>query len=116
MMNVSIFNHTGCTNDASTSACAISQDHNQLGSVPHYDGYNAWRVGDKHLDWYGAEVGQGDFYGQKAEGTPAVWTTNDQSHPGYQHLNQYVIKYYLKTGWIAPVNINCDLLSLVYLF
>ena len=48
----------GCTNDADASPCAISIKHNSLGTSSHYDGYNAWKIGDTKLDWYGAQRGQ----------------------------------------------------------
>lgn len=58
-----------------------------VGSGTHYDKYNAWRVNDNFLDWLGAEPNQGRYNGAIAEGTPAVWTTNDISHPGHSDFN-----------------------------
>ena len=33
-------------------------------SGAHFDKYSAWADGDLHLDWYGAELGQGDYMGE----------------------------------------------------
>ncbi len=76
---------TGCSGEH--SPCAISISTNSLGTTPHYDGYNAWRVGDTKLDWFGAEPGQGEYMGRPAEGTPLAWTSNQPGNPGYQDLN-----------------------------
>lgn len=46
------YNISGCTEDATTSACAIDIVHNSLGSDQHYEGYEAWAFGDSKLDWY----------------------------------------------------------------
>jgi len=52
---------------------------------PHYNDYKAWAAGDTTLDWHGKESGQIPT----AEGSPAFWTTNDQSStPPYNQLNQ----------------------------
>lgn len=58
-----------------------------LGTIDTYDKYNSWRVGDHHLDWHGAEEGQGTYYGLEALGTPLAWTTNNPLSPAYQELN-----------------------------
>lgn len=58
-----------------------------LGDSIHYAPYDAWRKGDFFLDWYGAEMTQGMYMNQSAEGTPMVWTTNDTTMQGYQILN-----------------------------
>lgn len=79
---------TGCTETAETSACAIVVDHASLGSGSHYEKYDAWKSGDNFLDWYGAETNQGSWQSQPAEGTPTVWTTNEQGNDGYQPDNQ----------------------------
>ena len=43
--------------------CSIEIQHTgQSGS--HFDKYNAWAEGDDHVDWYGAEAGQGDYLGK----------------------------------------------------
>ncbi|KAK3885398.1 hypothetical protein Pcinc_010396 [Petrolisthes cinctipes] len=60
---------------------------NLLGTIQHYEKYNAWRVGDTRLDWSGAQPGQDVYQGIPAEGTPLVWTTNNVLSPGYQELN-----------------------------
>lgn len=77
----------GCTDVAATSACAIPIRHRAVGTGDHYAKVNAWSKGDNYLDWYGAEAGQGTFGGRPADGTPAVWTTNDLSHPGHSQFN-----------------------------
>jgi len=42
------------------------------------------------LDWQGAESGQGVVNGRAAGGSPAVWTTNQQSNTAAYHpLNKY---------------------------
>ena len=77
----------GCTEDATTDPCAVAIELASLGSDPHYEKYDAWREGDSHLDWFGAEPGQGSYQGMSSEGTPMAWTTDDNSHPGYQPDN-----------------------------
>jgi alpha-amylase len=84
----------GCTSSASTSACAIPIIHNSLGTTSHYDKHNAWRVGDTYLDWYGSQSGQGSYQGTIAEGTPAAWTSNLASSPGYQPDNVWGDHYW----------------------
>lgn len=77
----------GCTEDAETDACAIDITTNSLGTDDHYAKYNAWRVGDTKLDWYGGQVSQGSYMGTPASGTPMAWTTNQVGANGYQDLN-----------------------------
>ena len=77
-----------CTNDAATDPCAVPIETISLGDDPHYDQYESWRVGDTHLDWFGAESGQGDHNGVPSEGTPMAWTTDDNTHPGFQPDNE----------------------------
>ena len=51
-----------CTPDVTNDACAVNIIHAaQSGS--HFDKYSAWSEGDTHLDWYGAEPGQGSYEG-----------------------------------------------------
>jgi len=92
----------GCTENAATSACAVSITHNDMGSTPHYDGYNDWKVGDTKLDWYGAESGQGTHGGVTAVGTPLVWTSDDPTSAGYQPTSKG--EHY----WMVDMNMNCD--------
>ena len=47
------------------------------------------------MDWYGSQGGQGQFQGQKAEGTPLAWTTNSPGAAGHQDLNVLVIIFLL---------------------
>jgi len=67
--------------------CSIPIQH-RLATTPntaHYSDYRSWAVSDTLLDWIGAEPGQGSG----AAGSPAVWTTNDQSNTAaYHHLNK----------------------------
>ncbi|XP_076446342.1 uncharacterized protein LOC143283850 [Babylonia areolata] len=93
----------GCTDDAATSACSIPIRHRDTGSGSHYAGVRAWGKGDHFLDWYGPEVGQGTFQGRPADGTPAVWTTNDPNHPGYSLLNTFGGHY-----WLVDVDMDCS--------
>ncbi|CAG0879313.1 unnamed protein product [Darwinula stevensoni] len=107
----------GCTEDAATSACAISMTTNSLGETAHYSKYNSWREGDTKLDWYGVQPGQGTSNGQPADGTPLAWTSNahygehywmvdtdmDCSHTegGWFELKAYVTN---GVGWETDVN------------
>ena len=61
---------------------------NSLGIGTPWAGYNAWRVGDTKLDWFGAQKGQESFNGNPASGTPMAWTTNNPAKPEYQPLNK----------------------------
>jgi alpha-amylase len=105
-------NCTGVTN-AEISPCAISievrsfkfkilrsrfeifsllgNQVNSLGTGVPWEKYDAWRVGDTKLDWYGAQTGQGTYMGTPASGTPMAWTTNVPGKPEYQELNKYII-------------------------
>jgi hypothetical protein len=58
-----------------------------IGNGSHYAKYNAWSVNDNFLDWQGAEPNQGRFNDALAQGTPAVWTTNDLNHPAFSPFN-----------------------------
>ena len=82
----------GCTDDASVSPCAVSIEYASLGSGTHYEKVNAWSKGSTRLNWYGAQQGQGAYYGQPAQGAPAVWTTNVPGQPGYQPVNRSVLQ------------------------
>ncbi|CAH1784331.1 unnamed protein product [Owenia fusiformis] len=92
----------GCTDDAKTSACAIPISVKSIGATSHYDKYNAWRVGDEHLDWYGRETDQGTFNGIQAEGTPAAWTSDSQASSGYNPLNRFGEHY-----WMVEMDMDC---------
>jgi len=49
-------------------------------------------VGDTKLDWQGAESGQGVVNGRAAGGSPAVWTTNQQSNTAaYRSINRLIL-------------------------
>nr|APU94147.1 alpha-amylase [Sinonovacula constricta] len=94
--------HSGCTQDASSSQCAIPMRDNAVGTGAHYEKYNAWRVNDNFLDWYGAEAGQGNYQGAMAQGTPAVWTTN-RPGGGHNDLNKYGDHY-----WLVDSDMDCS--------
>ncbi|XP_032776971.2 alpha-amylase [Daphnia magna] len=93
----------GCVDNAGTSACAISITTNSLGTSTHYDKYNAWRVGDTKLDWYGVQSGQGSYNGQASAGSPLAWTSNTASSSGFQSLNKWGDHY-----WMLDVNMDCS--------
>ena len=78
----------GCVEDARTDPCAIEIRTRLLGTTSTYDEYDAWRVGDDHLDWYGPEIAQGSYASVPASGTPLHWTSNDPFNPNYQELNE----------------------------
>jgi alpha-amylase len=93
----------GCTDDAATSRCAVAIEHAELGTGYHYEKYNDWKEGDSKLDWYGMEEGQGTWQGMFPEGTPAVWTTTDNTHPGYQPDNEWG-----EHNWKIEFDMDCD--------
>ena len=68
--------------------------------TPHYADYRTWAVGDTVLGWGGAEQGQSIASGGRvAGGTPAAWTTNDQSNTAaYHSLNKYRLFIETKVG------------------
>ena len=83
------------TECASTpSACEIPISH-RLSTTPttaHYANYRSWAAGDTKLDWQGAESGQGVVDRRAAGGSPAVWTTNQQSNTAaYRSLNRLIL-------------------------
>ena len=86
----------GCSSNASISDCAISKTSNCLGISTNFFEYNEWAGGDDHLDWYGAEVGQGTSGGASSLGTPMAWTTDDASNAGY-HPMRYVNEPCMRT-------------------
>ncbi|XP_077981749.1 alpha-amylase-like [Glandiceps talaboti] len=100
---------SGCTDDVSTSSCAIPIKHNVGGSN---NKYNDWKTNDQFLDWYGAEKNQGSYYGTTPAGSPMVWTTDNQNHGanvatdgyGYEPLNQWGDHY-----WMLDIDMDCDL-------
>ncbi|XP_066982644.1 alpha-amylase-like isoform X3 [Macrobrachium rosenbergii] len=88
----------GCTDVAETDPCAIGIRTHLLGTIDTYDRYNAWRVGDVHLDWYGAETGQGSYEELPPQGTPTAWTTNNVLSPAYQELNTIHVAVFMMKG------------------
>ena len=80
----------GCTTEVSTDPCAISISIKNLGAAPHFDKYDAWKVGDTKLDWHGGEPGQGIYSGPPAQpphGTGSVMTSNIPGNADYHSLN-----------------------------
>jgi hypothetical protein len=67
----------------------IKNQVNSLGNGTSWEKYDAWRIGDTKLDWYGAQKGQGTYMGTSASGTPMALTTNVKGKPEYQELNKY---------------------------
>ena len=63
-----------CVANAATDPCAINIEH-RVRPVDTASSYYQWSAGDTHLDWYGAEAGQGSYDGTAANGTPLMWTT-----------------------------------------
>ncbi|KAK3879151.1 hypothetical protein Pcinc_016259 [Petrolisthes cinctipes] len=96
--------HPECGPPAETDTCSLPIYHQSLGTTPNYDKYDAWRVGDDFLDWFGAESGQGYYQGIPASGTPMAWTTNRQGVDGYQQLNVYGDDY-----WMLDFYMDCEL-------
>ncbi|KAK6172969.1 hypothetical protein SNE40_016515 [Patella caerulea] len=94
---------SGCIQDANTSPCAISINHPDLGSSTFFSKYNAWKVGDNFLDFYGGEAGQASFGNQPAEGSPAVWTSSVAGDAGYNPLNKWGMHY-----WMLDIMMDCD--------
>jgi hypothetical protein len=83
--------------------CAIPILHNGKFALPPIS--DPSRVNDKFLDWFGAEVGQGNV-----QGSPLVWTTNNATNPkkvdvdgyGYTPLNTWGDHY-----WMLDVSMDC---------
>ncbi|XP_052276417.1 alpha-amylase-like isoform X2 [Dreissena polymorpha] len=93
-----VASHRGC--GTNITACEIPISHRPIGNSSHYEKYNAWSVGDRFLDWNTtAESGQK----ADAQGTPAVWTTNDIQHLGHSSLNQYAPHY-----WLVDIDMDCS--------
>ena len=67
--------------------CVIAISCATIGATSHYDAYDAWRLNECYLDWYGAESNQGTYQNSSAAGTPTVWTTNSPNITGYQPDN-----------------------------
>jgi len=98
-----------------------------LGTVAYYDKYNALRVGDNYLDFFGKESTQGSFGTDQAYGTALAWTTNDaaDTQGRYQPLNTYLkmfnsqfySKLFTKSNdlcrygpeyWMVDFDMDCD--------
>ncbi|CAL1534472.1 unnamed protein product [Lymnaea stagnalis] len=69
---------------------------------PVYEAANDWNYYDNYLDWTGPEPEQGKWNGVAAEGTPAIWTTDDATSPAYHPLNTYGAHY-----WLADLDVDC---------
>ncbi|XP_057380580.1 alpha-amylase-like [Daphnia carinata] len=94
-----------CATDVSaeTSQCSISINATALGTGTHWAKYDAWRVGDTKLDWFGVQPGQGIYQTYVAYGTPLAWTTNVPGTNGYQQLNTWG-----PNNWMVDFQMNCD--------
>ncbi|EFX66440.1 hypothetical protein DAPPUDRAFT_229423 [Daphnia pulex] len=88
--------------DAESSTCAISIQTNSLGNGVPWAKYDAWRVGDTKLDWFGAQPGQGTYMGTTAFGTPLAWTTSNSAKPEYQPLNKWG-----DANWMVDFTMDC---------
>jgi len=95
----------GCQGDSSASAskCAIPVVHRTNVSVDDFQAYLSWSQSDQYLDWFGGEANQGTYDGIVAQGTPLVWTTNQQGQLGYHPLNTYGSDY-----WLVDVMMDCS--------
>ncbi|ELU03285.1 hypothetical protein CAPTEDRAFT_136407 [Capitella teleta] len=93
----------GCTENTASNPCSIAIRYNSLGDMGHHVKFNAWRTRDTKLDWYGAEPDQARFYNQVAMGSPALWTTNEEGHDGYQPINRFG-----PNVWMWKVEMNCS--------
>ena len=100
---------SGCSDNAATSPCALDISHNNIGTTEHYDKYNDWASGDSHLDWYGAESGQGQSGGMSPLGTPMAWTSDDPSSAGYQELNKLVQSIDALCQFILDKPVHCEI-------
>ena len=82
---------TECYSTPGQCLIPIGYDLSKIPNTPHYTDYKTWAEGDTVLGWGGAEQGQSiASNGRAAGGTPAVWTTNDQSNTAAYHpLNKY---------------------------
>ncbi|PVD34248.1 hypothetical protein C0Q70_05516 [Pomacea canaliculata] len=90
-------------NNTKVDPCAIPiRDREEVVSQ-YFQKYNAWRLGDDFLDWYGAEQGQGTFLGNVAEGSPGIWTSNNPADPGYQPINTFGNHY-----WMLDIDMDCS--------
>lgn len=85
----------GCVSDTKVDPCAIPIRDREEVVNQYFQKYNAWRLGDDFLDWYGAEQGQGTFLGNVAEGSPGIWTSNNPADPGYQPINTCVSLFFV---------------------
>jgi len=80
--------------------CAIPIRHRHFLDDPN-------RANDRHIDWYGEEIGQS----VGTEGSPLVWTTNDEDNShnvdddgyGFTALNEWGDHY-----WMLDVDMDCS--------
>lgn len=88
--------------------------------IAHRSDLNAttqgWKIGDNHLDWYGAELVQGSALdGTRPQGSPLDWTTNewpaswgpvatiDEDGYGLDAMNEFGMHY-----WKLDVDMDCS--------
>jgi alpha-amylase len=75
---------------------------NSLGTGTPWASYDAWRVGDTKLDWFGTQAGQGTYLGSSAFGTPLAWTTSNSTLPRTEQVilhikeNRPYVSYFIK--------------------
>ncbi|KAH9519304.1 hypothetical protein Btru_075218, partial [Bulinus truncatus] len=94
----------GCTNTTSIedNPCDIPIKHTSNLS-DQYKAAKAWRKGDNYLDWSGAEPGQGKWNKITADGSPAIWTTNNPESELFNVLNTYGDHY-----WVLDIEMDCS--------
>ncbi|KHJ75428.1 hypothetical protein OESDEN_24956 [Oesophagostomum dentatum] len=80
--------------------CAISIIHNTTTTNSEYQ---AWKQGDRYLDFEGEETGQGKYGAQSAIGTPSIWTSNNPYEKGYHPSNVYG-----KAFWFVELLMDCS--------
>jgi len=70
-----------------------------------YAEYSDWRQNDAFLDFIGAETRQGTHNGMKPDGTPMLWTTDNETSVGFNEMNR---KYKLGPDyWLVELQMDC---------
>ncbi|XP_041377188.1 mucin-12-like [Gigantopelta aegis] len=85
---------------SANNPCCVRITHRD---PPTNSPYAAWAVGDNYLDWYGPERGQGQYQDKNADGSPTMWTTNDNRSASWNALNTFGANY-----WLADMCMNCS--------
>ncbi|XP_067950582.1 alpha-amylase-like [Watersipora subatra] len=68
-----------------------------------YHSYKVWSQGDTKLSWDGAENGQGMRNGEKALGSPMLWTSSNSGSNEYVPENTFGDHY-----WMWEVTMDCS--------